>query len=391
MKFRRPIAALILGFIVSTLIACNGTELVRVAVSKHPEQTARSLLRYRAESYAANPMRLVRDARSLKRLVDRLTGHAQRQWGRRETVVPSRSRYVKYLQNYKSRALVNFDTGMIRVETVDTRNTQSSLHKAIVTTLLTPDDPRAVDLYSDKPVRLAGTPYLYDLVHNQQGRPIGDPKTAANFSWYLRQHDLHSRTVRDGGRTRHITYVEFHMVRNHVELAARRYQPLVERYARAYGVSSNLVLAIIKTESNFNPFAVSPAPAYGLMQLVPQTGGRDAYRRVHGHDAVPGPDLLFDARSNIQLGTAYLSLIESDYLDGIANPVSREYCAIAAYNTGAGNVLRTFSSDRGRAVRIINSMTPPQVYARLRGRLQSAEARRYLVKVLQARREFVSI
>jgi membrane-bound lytic murein transglycosylase C len=391
MLFKRPIAILVACLTLASLPACNKVDLVRVAVSGNPERAARNMLRHRAESYATNPMLLVHDARSLRRLVDTLTGHASRQWGRRETVVPSRSRYVKYLQNYKSRALVNFDTGVIRVETVDTADPQASLHNAIVTTLLTPDDPRAVDLYSDKPVRLQGTPYLLGLVRNQQGHVIDDPKTAANFSWYLRQHDLHTRTVSEGGRIRHITYVQFSMVDNHVDLAARRYQPLVARYSRTYGVSSNLVLAIIKTESNFNPFAVSAAPAYGLMQLVPQTGGRDAYRRVHGRDAVPGPAELFNARNNIELGTAYLSLIKFSYLRGIANPVSREYCTIAAYNTGAGNVLRTFSSNRDRAVGIINGMTPAQVYGLLRGRLGSAEARRYLVKVLEARREFVSI
>jgi membrane-bound lytic murein transglycosylase C len=54
-------------------------------------------------------------------------------------------------------------------------------------------------------------------------------------------------------------------------------------------------------------------------------------------------------------------------------------------------VLRTFSSDRDRAVRIINSLPAAEVYQRLRNGLSHQEARRYLVKVLDARREFVSL
>jgi membrane-bound lytic murein transglycosylase C len=54
-------------------------------------------------------------------------------------------------------------------------------------------------------------------------------------------------------------------------------------------------------------------------------------------------------------------------------------------------VLRVFSSDRQRALAIINSLQPPAVYEQLRTRLPRQETRRYLVKVLDARRAFVNI
>ena len=44
--------------------------------------------------------------------------------------VPRKKEYVKYMQNYKSRALVDFDKGLITVETLDTKNSKESLKKS---------------------------------------------------------------------------------------------------------------------------------------------------------------------------------------------------------------------------------------------------------------------
>jgi membrane-bound lytic murein transglycosylase C len=158
---------------------------------------------------------------------------------------------------------------------------------------------------------------------------------------------------------------------------------VVTRVAQQYQVSPSLVYAVIKVESNFNPFAVSSAPAYGMMQLVPTSGGREAYRRARGIDEPPSRDFLFDAENNIELGTAYLSVLS-------VSPVSREYCVIAAYNTGPGNVTKAFAKDRTAAWNAINGMQPPEVYERLRTKLPYEETRQYVVKVVQSRKQFVS-
>lgn len=127
-----------------------------------------------------------------------------------------------------------------------------------------------------------------------------------------------------------------------------------------------------------------------MMQLVPASGGREAYRAARGRDEMPSREFLFDAGNNIELGTAYLGVLSGKQLDYVANPVSREYCVISAYNTGPGNVLRAFSSDRVAAVNAINGLEPPGVYERLRTKLPYEETRAYLVKVVGFRRQFLS-
>jgi membrane-bound lytic murein transglycosylase C len=147
---------------------------------------------------------------------------------------------------------------------------------------------------------------------------------------------------------------------------------------------------VIRTESNFNPYAVSAVPAYGLMQLVPTSGGRDAYRKVTGSDGIPSKEYLFDSSNNIELGTAYLNILAYNQLEAVSSAVSREYCMISAYNTGTGNVLKVFSSNRTEAINTINRSEPSKVYKKLRAELPYQETRDYLKKVVDYRKEFVN-
>ena len=67
-------------------------------------------------------------------------------------------------------------------------------------------------------------------------------------------------------------------------------------------------------------------------------------------------------------------------LEDVAHNVSREYCVIAAYNTGPSNVFRTFSRDRVAAVNQINGLQPAGVYDQLHEHLPYQETRHYLEK-----------
>jgi membrane-bound lytic murein transglycosylase C len=381
------------------LPACQSVDPVRtlsgIAQGKSPEALLRDGLKRRAAAYERDPRVLVADLRSVKRDYDKLasflSGKASASWGKKDAKLPSRTHYVKYTQNYKSRAVVDFDTGVITVETVDDKDPRASLKSALVTTLLTPDDPRAVDLFSDRSITLTSSrdPYLLGLVHDHEGRPIGTPVQAEAFAGHLLSGQAATRNVASPDGAKRVLSVRIAMVANFASKQAEKYRPLVEKYATRYKVSPSLVFAIIRAESNFNPFAVSSAPAYGMMQLVPSSGGRDAFRHAKGRDETPTRDYLFDAGNNIELGTAYLNVLFDRHLESVTNPVSREYCVISAYNTGAGNVLRSFAKDRVAAVNAINSLEPPGVYERLRRHLPYEETRQYLVKVVGFRRQFL--
>ena len=366
-----------------------------IAKADDRSAAAREVLRQRGDTYAANPQAAINDIRQVERdyqrLVDFLTGNVNRTWGKKETKLPTRTHYVKYTQNYMSRAVVDFDASRITVETLDDKNPPASLKNAIVTTLLTPNDPRAVDLYSDKAVTLTSDrePYLKGLVLDHRRREIGSPADAEAFAEQLVARATSREVATEAGGKKAL-YVEIAMVANLANKQAEKFRATVAKAAAQYKVSQSLVFAIIRTESNFNPFAVSSAPAYGLMQLVPTSGGREATRRVRGRDGIPTKEELFDADHNIELGTAYLSVLAFRQLEAIGNLVSREYCVISAYNTGPSNVLRTFNRNQADAINEINRLEPPAVYEKLRASLPYAETRDYLQKVVGFRRQFVT-
>ncbi len=370
----------------------TGKTVIDIATSKDAEQA----LRKHVEGYARDPAALLKDLRAAQRdfetLMAALRGEVGRTWGKKEVHLPDRKRYVKYTQNYRSRAIVDFDAGEILVETLDDTDPRGSLKNAVVSTLLTPNDPRAVDLFSDKGITLTSDkePYLLGLVVDQTGKPVRTPAEAESFADWLLEKRPGTRTVDQEGAPKTAHFVKMAMVPNLAHKQAEKYRPVVSRFAERYQISPSLVFAIIRTESNFNPFAVSSVPAYGLMQLVPMSGGREAYRRAKGKDATPSRDYLFDPQNNIELGTAYLNVLTYDQLEQVGNAVSREYCVISAYNTGPRNVYRAFSHDPVAAMNQINSLQPPAVYEKLRHSLPYQETRQYLDKVVTFRKEFVS-
>lgn len=126
---------------------------------------------------------------------------------------------------------------------------------------------------------------------------------------------------------------------------AMQWMPISEKAGAAWGVSPQLITAIIAIESGGNPNAVSKSNAIGLMQLKASTSGRDVYRRM-GWSGEPTTSELKNPERNISMGAAYLSILETGPLAGIEDPQVMQYALVVSYANGAGALLRTFSSDR---------------------------------------------
>ncbi|WP_321275679.1 membrane-bound lytic murein transglycosylase MltC [uncultured Vibrio sp.] len=372
-------------FIVAALLLTAGCS--REVVEKFYDVEYEPTNRF-ANNLAELPGQFEKDTAALDSLINSFSGNIQKKWGKREVKLAGKSNYVKYIDNYLSRAEVDFQKGVITIETVSPTEPQKHLKNAIITTLLTPDDPVNVDLFSSKDIKLEGQPFLYKQVVDQDNKPIKWSWRANRFADYLINHEIKTKDV----DFKKAYYVEISMVEDHFIQRSYQYANIVRRAAEKYDIPEDLIYAIIKTESSFNPYAVSWANAYGLMQVVPKTAGRDVFALVKNRSGQPSPEYLFNPENNIDTGTAYFYILKNRYLKEVSHPTSLEYSMISAYNGGTGGVLNTFNrSDRKRAMRDLNSLQPNQVYWALTKKHPNAEARRYLEKVTNFKKEFNSV
>lgn len=313
-------------------------------------------------------------------------------WGQDEAAVPGRKQWVSYRDAMRERRMVDFEQGKASFEialepgtTEVPESTRKRLIKAIVDSVSQGPDQRSITEIAREPDQ--AKPGGASILAGQLETATGEPVTEENAEEFARQ------TVRDNlrtsqvegedGKTRTVVSATIPMIPDHVRKRAERYEQLVNAQSQRQSLEPELVFAVIETESFFNPVARSPVPAFGLMQLVPVSGGRDAYRMVHGKDQAPSEELLYQPRANVELGTAYLHRLYFDYMAGIKNKQARLWCAVAAYNTGPGNLYKTFAPEGGKtaALHKINSMSSRAVFGYLVDHLPYKETQDYIRRV----------
>ena len=327
---------------------------------------------------------------------------AARVWGDDEAVMPDQHRWVEYQDAMRNRRIVDFEDGVGEVavavdsEEIDWKKIKEQLSDSIVETITESPDSRSIIDIAKKPdqKKREGGPLLKGQVENAEGEKVTEENASQFAENQVRRSKLEKEEVSGkDGEKRVAVKASFDLVPDHLKGRAKRYKDLVERRASERDIKPSLVFALIETESSFNPKARSPVPAFGLMQLVPQTGALDAYRFIYDKDKIVTDTYLYDPKNNVKLGVAYMDKVQRVYFAAVDDPMSRQWCSVAAYNTGIGNVLRTFagkysSSDfdsrsawREHALKEINGRDSGEVYSYLKANLPYEETRNYIVKV----------
>ncbi len=305
----------------------------------------------------------------------------------------TKKKWLLYSKDKKTRSNVDFQHETITIETIAKtkkeaeKKLQYALAKVVTidTKQLHRSDPLEQKLSKiKKPKNIVRTkvkaePILSKVIFKTK-------PTRKSVSHYVNKHItkqniqiLPSKKIKDA----FVYKVTVKMPKGALYKRANQYYLQIKKQSTKQKIPLELTFAIMHTESYFNPRARSPIPAFGLMQIVPKSAGKDAYFYLYRQKKLVSSGYLYNSTNNIKMGTAYLHLLYYRYLRKIKNPQSRLYCTIAAYNTGAGNIAYAFTKhyNMTQAAPLINRLTPQEVYTKLQKDLRYDEPKTYLKNV----------
>jgi membrane-bound lytic murein transglycosylase C len=301
---------------------------------------------------------------------ERMVAEINRIW--LDSLTTTKKEWVDYSDQYSTRSYVNFEKGDM-----------------VLATMIKTSEARIAELSKERIRRqlakalssnnAAGRSILAGQIVDSRGQVV----TQQNLDRYLNE-EVFPRLKRDpqpllgkDGLLRYKFSTPMKLIPNHTMVRAQPYVPEVKRQSQRFRLRPELVMAVMHTESYFDPLARSHVPAYGLMQLVPIYGAREAYQYVYGHDRVLPANYLYQPTNNIELGTAYLNLLIYKHFATENHPVKNLYLSICGYNWGPSSIQRKIIRRYPTS-----NMSSEQLYVVLRQRTPQ-ETSDYLERVTQ--------
>lgn len=302
----------------------------------------------------------------------------------------SKKQWVEYKENGNLRISTDFEDGNVQVEVLaDSKEAaeqvKEKMPEKVEKAMKSKGTREGFETEKLPNKEVTKEPVLNDQLQKSEEESVGQ------YAKEVAEQKTKTKKVKgEDGKSRYVVYVDFDLASDHLQKRARKVEDQVYNYAQKNNLDPSLVFAVIHVESYYNPTAASHANAYGLMQLVPTTGGRDAYRKIYNEDGIPTKEYLFDPANNIEMGCTFIDILGERYFKSVKNETTRLYMIISAYNTGAGNVAVAYTGDTGlrRAIQEANSMSAEENYEHLRENLEYAEARNYLKKVTTQREKY---
>ena len=336
---------------------------------------------------------------------------------------PSKKVYVDYDEDLDSRASVDFENGEIIIEVIvmedepeervkeakeakaDAERAKADAEKAQADAEKAKAEAEPREKLVDKKLAKKmlnliktkaddGKPLLQGQIADKKGKTVKESDAESFAAESVQGKPVAKKTYKaKDGKKRTVYSVKVPMKSDHINTRANQYKQEVIKQSKRFNVDPIIAFAVMETESAFNPKAKSHIPAFGLMQLVPRSGARDAYLYIYKDDKFVDDKYLYIPSNNVELGCAYLSKIRHQYFKSITDDERAYICAIPAYNTGIGNVAKalTNATKLKPAAQKANSMSADQLYKKLIKDLKYKEARDYLERVWTRKDKYVNL
>ena len=308
---------------------------------------------------------------------------------------PEPKTLVEYSEDLNSRQSIDFEKGEVTIE-------------VIVEEEPTSDQPPGTEEQQEEKIKetltkeLVGLikkkaddnkPILKNQLETKDGKEVTENNAKEKAVDIVKAKKIDKKPYKSKDGKKRVKYtVKVPLKRNHLDERAKRFENEILKQSKRWKLDPAIVFALMEAESSFNPKARSHIPAFGLMQLVPKSGARDAYKYVYNVDKLVTGDYLYKPINNIELGCAYFSKIRYYYFENIKDDELAYICSIPAYNTGIGNVSKTLCGKpyTNPAAKVASGMTADELYKKLTSDLKYEEARNYLEKVWKYKEKYKS-
>jgi len=298
----------------------------------------------------------------------------------------SKKSWVSYSPSLEIKREVNFEKNVILVTTINggENSVETMKEKIISTSSLTVEQAQKADPYTAELIKVVKTKQL----SKKPLLPISANKKLKKAEQEELLNNIQVSRLRDSKGNK-VTVVEAKFPKSWINRKEQRFIEPIQQQAKRFTLDPDLILAVIKTESNFSPTAISHIPAFGLMQIVPTSAGFDITEYLEGEQRKLTKEYLFVPEKNIETGSTYLHLLKSRYFKGIDNVKSKQYCMIAAYNGGMGAIYKIFGNgSRKQAIKTINNLSSDTVYNKILAHHYAEETRNYLRRVSTAQSQY---
>lgn len=332
-----------------------------------------------------------------KEAYDKFVREMSNIWGKNNVTESSDKEWVEYTDNGNSRSTVDFEKGEATIEVIVTQEESKSDDKVktkiedkLKELIKSRGKTKDYDSSVEKSVELQSTPVLEEQIKTPSGEIVTEENAEVAVKEIVDELKIEKKIIQgDDGKDREVVTVKLDLAPDHIRTRAEKYKEEVEKYCNKYNVDPAMAYAVMHTESSFNPKAKSHVPAYGLMQIVPTSAGRDCAMSLKKPFSKPTANYLYEPENNIEMGVHYLYLLKKRYYTKVEDIDSQNLCVIASYNTGAGNVARALRGDTNiaKAIPQINAMPYDELFKYFERKLLP-ETQNYIRKVTERMKEY---
>ncbi len=185
--------------------------------------------------------------------------------------------------------------------------------------------------------------------------------------------------------------ISLEMMPNNIKIRAQKYKPLIEKFCKKHKIDPKIAMAIIHTESFYNPKAYNRhGNAYGMMQIVPKYAGINMNNYLFKKNKKPTSKQLFNPATNLEMGIAYMRWLADNKWQKVTNKTNQYYCIICSYNGGPGTIYKAMTGKMNKIgqkkwdkmMSDLSNWDSERLYKRLRKKVPWAETRKYIKLVL---------